>query len=123
MGPLELENLTKNVNMHHLFDQIRQVGGGGEIVTHQNVNGESVTTYDSLDENMIILRYIVKVENGEIQLSTKIIWNSRFSWRQFLQQLEENTLRYDFNFEAELMVVVATNYYIGEELGLSTNAA
>lgn len=126
VGPPELENLTENVNLHDLFDQIRQVGGGGEIVTHQNVNGESMTTTynDSLDENMIILRYIVKVDmNREIQFSTQIIWNSRFSWRQLLQQLEENTSRYDFNFEAELMVVVATNYYVGEGLGVSTSAA
>jgi hypothetical protein len=45
----------------------------------------------------------------------QIIWNSRFSWREIMQHLQENT--YNFNFEPEIIIRYAMN-----EVG-SSNAA
>jgi hypothetical protein len=111
----ELENLSENVNISELDDPWR-----GEMVerarSNENVSEDYFTTF-TFPEDIIVIRFIYT--EFQIQHSIQIIWNSRFSWREIMQHLQENT--YNFNFEPEIIIRSAMNDSI-EEVGRS-NAA
>jgi hypothetical protein len=111
----ELENLSENVNISELDDPWR-----GEMVerarSNENVSEDYFTTF-TFPEDIIVIRFIYT--EFQIQHSIQIIWNSRFSWREIMQHLQENT--YNFNFEPEIIIRSAMNDS-REEVGRS-NAA
>jgi hypothetical protein len=106
LGPRELENFSENVNIRELDDRWRGeiVERGRIIVSNENVSEDYLTTF-TLAEDIIVIRYILdyrQPDNG-VQYSSQIIWNSRFSWREIMQHLQENT--YNFNFEPEIISI------------------
>jgi hypothetical protein len=111
---MEFENLSENVNISELDERWR-----GEMVqrtrSNENVSEDYLTTL-TLPEDIIVIRYIMYFPwELQIQHSTQIIWNSRFSWREIMQRLQENI--YNFNFEHEIIIRCAMS-----EVG-SSNAA
>lgn len=106
-----LQNLTQNVTLSELEDPWQGVMSQRRriILSRGNLNEDYLTTF-RLPEDIIVIRYILdfrQLENG-VQHSTQIIWNSRFSWREIMQHLQENT--YNFNFKPEIMTI-ALNYF------------
>jgi hypothetical protein len=111
---MEFENLSENVNISELDERWR-----GEMVQRTRSNeivSEDYLTTLTLPEDIIVIRYILYFPwQLQIQRSTQIIWNSRFSWREIMQHLQENI--YNFNFEHEIII-----RYAMSEVG-SSNAA
>jgi len=106
-GPQELQNFSENVNIRELDDLWR--GENVELawinVSNENVSQDYLTTF-TFAEDIIVIRYIMDFRNG-VHYSAQIIWNSRFSWREIMQHLQENT--YNFNFPLEF-ISIAMNY-------------
>jgi hypothetical protein len=114
LATMEFENLSENVNISELDERWR-----GEMVqrtrSNEIVSEDYLTTF-TLPEDIIVIRYILYFPwELQIQRSTQIIWNSRFSWREIMQHLQENI--YNFNFEHEIII-----RYAMSEVG-SSNAA
>jgi phage protein D len=114
LATMEFENLSENVNISELDERWR-----GEMVRRTRSNeivSEDYLTTLTLPEDIIVIRYILYFPwKLQIQRSTQIIWNSRFSWREIMQHLQENI--YNFNFEHEIII-----RYAMSEVG-SSNAA
>jgi hypothetical protein len=114
LATTEFENLSENVNISELDERWR-----GEMVRRTRSNeivSEDYLTTLTLPEDIIVIRYILYFPwQLQIQRSTQIIWNSRFSWREIMQHLQENI--YNFNFEHEIII-----RYAMSEVG-SSNAA
>jgi phage protein D len=114
LATMEFENLSENVNISELDERWR-----GEMVRRTRSNeivSEDYLTTLTLPEDIIVIRYILYFPwELQIQRSTQIIWNSRFSWREIMQHLQENI--YNFNFEHEIII-----RYAMSEVG-SSNAA
>jgi hypothetical protein len=114
LATMEFENLSENVNISELDERWR-----GEMVQRTRSNeivSEDYLTTLTLPEDIIVIRYILYFPwELQIQRSTQIIWNSRFSWREIMQHLQENI--YNFNFEHEIII-----RYAMSEVG-SSNAA
>jgi hypothetical protein len=114
LATMEFENLSENVNISELDERWR-----GEMVQRTRSNeivSEDYLTTLTLPEDIIVIRYILYFPwELQIQRSTQIIWNSRFSWREIMQHLQENI--YNFNFEHEIII-----RYAMREVG-SSNAA
>jgi hypothetical protein len=114
LATMEFENLSENVNISELDERWR-----GEMVrrtTSNEIVSEDYLTTLTLPEDIIVIRYILYFPwELQIQRSTQIIWNSRFSWREIMQHLQENI--YNFNFEHEIII-----RYAMSEVG-SSNAA
>jgi hypothetical protein len=114
LATMEFENLSENVNISELDERLR-----GEMVRRTRSNeivSEDYLTTLTLPEDIIVIRYILYFPwEPQIQRSTQIIWNSRFSWREIMQHLQENI--YNFNFEHEIII-----RYAMSEVG-SSNAA
>jgi phage protein D len=114
LATMEFENLSENVNISELDERWR-----GEMVRRTRSNeivSEDYLTTLTLPEDIIVIRYILYFPwQLQIQCSTQIIWNSRFSWREIMQHLQENI--YNFNFEHEIII-----RYAMSEVG-SSNAA
>ena len=114
LATMEFENLSENVNISELDERWR-----GEMVRRTRSNeivSEDYLTTLTLPEDIIVIRYILYFPwQLQIQRSTQIIWNSRFSWREIMQHLQENI--YNFNFEHEIII-----RYAMSEVG-SSNAA
>jgi hypothetical protein len=114
LATMEFENLSENVNINELDERWR-----GEMVQRTRSNeivSEDYLTTLTLPEDIIVIRYILYFPwELQIQRSTQIIWNSRFSWREIMQHLQENI--YNFNFEHEIII-----RYAMSEVG-SSNAA
>ena len=108
-------DISENLDIRRLDDRWE-----GEILRRYGIpqiNGfvnQDYLTIFTLAEDMIVIRFIMDYRqlNNGIQYSTQIIWNSRFSWREIIQQLEDNT--YHFNFIPEFITV--GNNYIPEEV-------
>ena len=101
LATMEFENLSENVNISELDERWR-----GEMVRRTRSNeivSEDYLTTLTLPEDIIVIRYILYFPwELQIQRSTQIIWNSRFSWREIMQHLQENI--YNFNFEHEIII-------------------
>jgi hypothetical protein len=114
LATMEFENLSEKVNISELDERLR-----GEMVERTRSNeivSEDYLTTLTLPEDIIVIRYILYFPwEQQIQRSTQIIWNSRFSWREIMQHLQENI--YNFNFEHEIII-----RYAMSEVG-SSNAA
>ena len=114
LATMEFENLSENVNISELDERLR-----GEMVRRTRSNeivSEDYLTTLTLPEDIIVIRNILYFPwEPQIQRSTQIIWNSRFSWREIMQHLQENI--YNFNFEHEIII-----RYAMSEVG-SSNAA
>ena len=114
LATMAFENLSENVNISELDERWR-----GEMVRRTRSNeivSEDYLTTLTLPEDIIVIRYILYFPwELQIQRSTQIIWNSRFSWREIMQHLQENI--YNFNFEHEIII-----RYAMSEVG-SSNAA
>jgi hypothetical protein len=114
LATMEFENLSENVNISELDERWR-----GEMVQRtrsKEIVSEDYLTTLTLPEDIIVILYILYFPwELQIQRSTQIIWNSRFSWREIMKHLQENI--YNFNFEHEIIIRFAMS-----EVG-SSNAA
>lgn len=112
VGHRELVNLAENIDVCELGNrwQGETVRRHRIIVDNENVSDDYVTTF-RFAKNLIIIRYLMDFrnpDNGVVQYSTQIIWNSKFNQRWIMQHLEENT--YNFNFEHELISIAMNSF-------------
>jgi len=89
----ELQNITENVGLRELDEQWQ-----GESIARTVIRGnEDYLLTFMLAENVIVIRYIDDFRDGIIR--TQVIWNSKFTWRDIKQHLENDTYKFHYNYE------------------------
>ena len=91
-GNSQLQTLSENVDIRQLNDLWR-----GEDVDPSRTVSRSVTTF-TCPENLIVVRSL-RDSLFSYSMRTQVIWNSRFTWREIKQHVEDNT--YNFYFRSE----------------------
>ena len=111
-----LESLSENVV------DIRQLDGrwrGLEnfyrhvIRCHESENEESLSedylTTFTFPENVIVVRSIRDFRQPyDYSTQTQVIWNSRFTWPEIKQHIEDNT--YNFHFSSEIIAILTISF-------------
>ena len=82
---------------------------GVRIIYIEDDEGEDYLRRFTLADNDILIRYI-RYFRPRLNYSTAIemIWNSRFTWQQIKQHVEDYT--YEFNFECETIHIGTNNF-------------
>jgi len=93
VGTMELQNITENVGLRELDEQWQ---GEGIDRTLIRGNEDYLLTF-KLEKNVIVIRYIDDFPNGTIRY--QIIWNSKFTWHDIKQHLENDTYKFHYNYE------------------------
>ena len=110
--PRSVDSLSENLDISHLNDRWH-----GEIVPRRRrprsngIANQDYLTASSLAEDVIVIRFIrdYRQLDNVIQYYIQIVWNSRFSWLQIMQYVEDDDSMYHFNFIPELINVGSRN--------------
>lgn len=111
----EIESLSENINIRGLDDRWR--GDNVHRFRLSNRINESededyLTTF-TFPPNIIVVRYIGDFRSNYTP-EVQIIWNSRFSWREIKQYVEDYT--YNFDFRTEIIFVTSGQEILNRNL-------
>lgn len=98
----ELQNITENVGLAELHEEWE-----GEMIHRTRITAAEIAESDedylvtkTLAENVIVIRYIDDFRRqSDVISKTQIIWNSKFTWRDIKQHLENDTYKFYFKYE------------------------